>query len=163
MNIPVKYGLILGVIVGLMGFALATTGLHTNAMAPTGFVAVAIVINIVIVVLALRQTAPYSNWVGQILNGLVLGVVGAAIIFLSSWAMTALVFPEYYAEFAEAARARAVAGGLSPEEIEAQVAMVTGTPVSSAFSGALGTVITSVVVAAITGFFKRGRGRRWLR
>ena len=127
MNIPVKYGLILGVIVGLMGFALATTGLHTNAMAPTGFVAVAIVINIVIVVLALRQTAPYSNWVGQILNGLVLGVVGAAIIFLSSWAM------------------------------------VTGTPVSSAFSGALGTVITSVVVAAITGFFKRGRGRRWLR
>ena len=120
-----------------------------------GFVAAAIIINIAVVALALRRTAPESNWIQQVINGLVLGVVGAVIIFLGSWAMTALVFPDYYAEFAEAARARAVAGGLSPEEIEAQVAMATGTPVGSAFSGALGTVITSVVVAAITGFFQR--------
>ncbi len=155
MDIPVKYGLILGVIVGAMGFALAISGLHTNAMAPMVFVFAAIIINVVIVVVALRQTAPFLNWVGQVVNGLVLGVVGAVIIFLSSWAMTALVFPEYYTEFAEAARARAVAGGLSAEEIEAQVAMATGTPVSSAFSGAIGTVLTSVVAAAITGFFKR--------
>ena len=155
MNIAVKYGLILGVIVGAMGFALPTLGLHTNEMTPTVFVTAAIVINIVVVVLALRKTAPGSNWGGQILNGLVLGVVGAAIIFLSSFLMTTLVFPDYYAEFAEAARMRADAGGLSPSEIEAQVAMATGTPASSAFSGALGTVITSVVIAAVTGFFKR--------
>ena len=71
--------------------------------------------------------------------------------------MTALVFPDYYTEFADAARQRAVAAGLSAAEIEAQVAMATGTPVGSAFMGALGTVITSVVVAAIAGFFKRAR------
>ena len=155
MNIPVKYGLVLGVIVAAMGFALGTLGLHTSEMAPMGFVIAAIIINVVIVVLAVRRLALTSSWLQQVGNGLVLGLVGAVIIFLGSWAMTALVFPDYYMEFAEAARARAVAGGLSPEEIEAVVAMNTGTPVGSAFSGALGTVITSVVVAGIAGIFNR--------
>ena len=159
MNIPVKYGLVLGVIVAAMGFALATLGLHTNEMAPGGFVIVAIIINVVIVVLAVRRLAPVSSWPQQVGNGLILGLVGAAIIFLGSWVMTAVVFPEYYTEFAEAARARAVAAGLSPEEIEAAEAIASGTPAGSAFSGALGTVITSVLVAGIAGFFSRaGRG-----
>ncbi len=155
MNIPVKYGLVLGVIVAAMGFVLAISGLHTSAMTPIAFVITAIVINVVIVILAIRRTARSSYWIQQVGNGLVLGLVGAAIIFLGSWMMTAVFFPDYYAEFAEAARARAVADGLSPEEIDAAVATATGTPVGSAFSGALGTVITSGVVAAISGFFYR--------
>ena len=155
MNIPVKYGLVLGVIVAAMGFALGTLGLHTSEMAPMGFVVAAIIINVVIVVLAVRKLAPSSNWLKQVGNGLTLGVVGAVIVFLGSWLMTAIVFPNYYAEFAEAARVRAEAGGLSHDEIEAAVAAVTGTPVGSALQGALGTVITSVVVAAIAGIFNR--------
>ena len=155
MNTPAKYGLALGVIVAAMGFALAISGLHTSATTPIAFVIAAIVINVVIVILAIRRTARSSYWIQQVGNGLVLGLVGAVIIFLGSWLMTAVFFPDYYTEFAEAARARAVAGGLSPEEIDAAVAMATGTPVGSAFSGALGTVITSVVVAAIAGFFYR--------
>ena len=155
MEIPVRYGIVLGVIVGAMGFALAILGLHTSEMAPARFVIAAVIINVVIVVLATHRTAPYSNWGRQVRNGLVLGVVAAAIIFLSSWLMTAVVFPDYYAEFAEAARERAVAAGLSVEAIEEAEALASGTPVGSAFSGALGTVITSVVVAAIAGVFKR--------
>ena len=156
MEIPIRYGIVLGVIVGAMGFAFAIFGLHTSETAPMVFVIAAIVINVVVVVLAMQRTAPHSNWSGQVLNGLVLGVVGAAIIFLSSWVMTAVVFPEYYAEFAEAGQ-RAVSAGLSAAEIEEAVAMASGTPVGTAFSGASGTVITSVVVAAITGYFKRTR------
>ena len=155
MEIPVRYGIVLGVIVGAMGFALAILGLHTSEMAPARFVIAAVIINVVIVVLATHRTAPTSNWGRQVRNGLVLGVVAAAIIFLSSWVMTAVVFPDYYAEFAEAARERAVAAGLSAAAIEEAEALASGTPVGSAFSGALGTVITSVVVAAIAGVFKR--------
>ena len=155
MEIPVRYGIVLGVIVGAMGFALAILGLHTSEMAPARFVIAAVILNVVIVVLATHRTAPYSNWGRQVRNGLVLGVVAAAIIFLSSWVMTAVVFPDYYAEFAEAARERAVAAGLSAAAIEEAEALASGTPVGSAFSGALGTVITSVVVAAIAGVFKR--------
>ena len=157
MNIVIKFGLILGVTVGVLGFALPTLGLHTHESAPAGFVGAAIAINVIVVFIALRQMAADSGWGRQVLNGLVLGVVGAAIIFLSSFTMTTLVFPEYYVEFAEAARARAIAAGLSPEEIEIQVASATGTPASSAFAGAVGTVVTSAVVAAIMGFFTRAR------
>ncbi|MCY3860196.1 MAG: DUF4199 family protein [Gammaproteobacteria bacterium] len=155
MDIPIKYGLVLGVIVAALGFILGISGLHTNEMAPLGFVIVATIINVLIVVLAVRRLAPASNWVQQVGNGLVLGLVAAVIVFLGSWLMTAVILPDYYAEFAEAARARVVAAGVAAEEIEAAVAMATGTPVGSAFQGAVGTVITSVVVAAITGIFNR--------
>ena len=157
MEIPIRYGIVLGIIVGALGFAFAILGLHTSDSAPIGFVIAAIIVNVVIVVLATQRTAPHSNWSRQVLNGLVLGVVGAAIIFLSSWVMTAVVFPDYYAEFAEAARQHAVASGLSAAEIEEAVAMASGTPVGTAFSGASGTVITSLAVAAIMGYFKRTR------
>ncbi|MCY4095632.1 MAG: DUF4199 family protein [Gammaproteobacteria bacterium] len=155
MTISIKYGLLLGVIVAAFGFLLGLLGLHTNQMAPFGFVIVAIIVNLVIVVLAVRRLASTSTWVQQLVNGLVLGTVAAVIVFLSSWLMTAIVIPDYYAEFAEAARVRAVAGGLTADEIEAAVAMATGTSVGSAFQGALGTVITSVVVAGIAGMFNR--------
>lgn len=155
MNTPIKYGLVLGVIVAALGFVLGILGLHTHELAPTAFVIVVIIINVLIVVYAVRRLASTSNWVRQVGNGLVLGLVGAVVVFLGSWLMTAVVFPNYYSEFAEAARARALAEGMTAEEIEVAVAMVTGTPVGSAFQGALGTVITSVVVAAIAGIFNR--------
>ncbi len=157
METPVRYGLVLGLVVAAFGFVLAMSGLHTNAAAPMSFVFAAIIINVVIVVLAIRRTAAESNWSRQVLNGLVLGVVAAVIVFLGSWVLTAVVYPDYYAEFAEAARQRSIAAGLSVAEIEEAVAMASGTPVGSAFSGAIGTVITSVVVAAIAGYFKRVR------
>ena len=151
----IKYGLVLGIIVAALGFVLGMLGLHTNEMAPISFVIVVIIINALIVVLAVRRLASTSNWVQQVRNGLVLGLVAAAIVFLGSWLMTAIVFPNYYVELAEAARARAVAEGMTAEEVVAAVELVTGTPVGSAFQGALGTVITSVVVAAIAGIFNR--------
>ena len=157
MTIPIKYGLALGVIVAAFGFVLGISGLHTHQMAPMGFVIVAIIINVVIVILAVRRLASTSNWIQQVVNGLVLGLVAAVIVFLGSWLMTAVILPDYYAEFAEAARARVIANGLAAEEIEAAVLIVTGTPVGSAFQGALGTVITSVVVAGIAGIFNRTR------
>ena len=57
MNIAVRYGLILGVVVGAMGFVLALGGLHTSDMAPAGFIGAATAVNVAIVFLALRRTA----------------------------------------------------------------------------------------------------------
>ena len=73
MDIPIRYGIVLGVIVGAMGFAFAILGLNTSETAPMAFVIAAIVINVVVVVLAMQRTAPHSNWSRQVLNGLVLG------------------------------------------------------------------------------------------
>lgn len=156
MNAPVKYGLILGFVVGVLGFVVAGLGLHTNLVAPTVFVGVSVVVNVVIVFLALRETAAASSWAGQLLNSLILGAIGAAIVFASSWIMTTVVFPDYYAEYAAAMLSALTSAGMPSDQVAAAVAQVEQTtPAGSALQGALGTVITSLVVGAIVGIFKR--------
>jgi hypothetical protein len=156
MNVAVKHGVALGVVVGALGFLLAALGMHMNPALPMVFVGLATIINVVVMFLALRRTASASSWVGQVRNGLALGVVGAVIVFASSWVMTALVFPDYHAEFAAAQRATLESLGVSAADVELQmVAFEQATSVGSALSGAVGTLITSAVSAAVIGFFKR--------
>ncbi len=156
MNVAVKYGAALGAVVGALGFLLAALDMHMNPALPMIFVGLATIINVLVVFLALTATATAASWLGQVKNGLVLGVVGAVIVFASSWVMTALVFPDYHAEFATAQRAALAGIGLPAEQVEMQmVAYEQATAVGSAFSGALGTVITSLVAAALIGIFKR--------
>lgn len=156
MNPPVKFGLILGIVVAALGYLVPILGLHTNPIMPTVFVGAAVVVNMVCVFLALRQTAANAAWMRQVVNALVVGGIGAVLIFAGSWTMTTLAFPDYYAEYAAAAHEMLAATGLPEEQVAAQMAAIEGTtPAGSAFSGALGAVITSVVAGAVVGAFKR--------
>ena len=156
LNPAVRFGLILGVVVAALGYLVPILGLHTNPTMPAVFVTAAVVVNVVCVFLALRQTAADATWMRQVVNGLVVGVIGAVLIFAGSWTMTTLVFPSYYAEYAAGTREMLTAAGLSADQIAAQVAVIEGTtPAGSAFSGAIGAVITSVVAGAVVGAFKR--------
>ena len=126
---------------------------------PTVFVVLAIAINVVMVFLALRETADIATWSQQFRNSVVVGAIGAVIIFASSWLMTVVVFPDYYAEYAAGMHDALTAAGIAGDEIDVQMAAVTQTtPVSSAFSGALGAAITSFLAGALIGRFKR-RGK----
>ena len=159
MNPPVRYGLILGIVVAALGYVVPLGGLHTSPIMPTVFVGAAVVVNVVCVVLALRQTASDATWIGQVVNGLIVGAIGAVLIFAGSWTMTTWVFPEYYAEYAAAMRQTLTAAGIAPDQVAAQMAAVEGTtPAGSAFSGAIGAVITSAAAGAVVGIFKR-KGR----
>ena len=92
MNTPVRFGLILGIVVALLGYVVPIAGLHTNPVMPAVFVAAAVVVNVVCVFLALRQTAHDTAWMGQVVNALIVGAIGAALIFAGSWTMTTWVF-----------------------------------------------------------------------
>lgn len=156
MNPPVRFGLILGVVVAAMGYLVPILGLHTNPIMPTVFVGAAVVANVVCVFLALRRTAADATWMRQVVNGLVVGAIGAILIFVGSWTMTTWVFPSYYAEYVAAAREMLTAAGLSADQVAAQMAAIEGTtPAGSAFSGAIGAIITSLVAGAVVGAFKR--------
>ena len=90
------------------------------------------------------------------MNGLTLGIVGAVIIFLCSWLMTAVIFPDYYEQLADGYLAFFEGANLPQDQIDANMAQIRqATPVSGAMQGAIGTVITSLVVAAIGGIFLR--------
>ncbi len=153
MNVPLRYGLILGILVTVINLAIPALGLHTSIGISAIFLVVVIAINIAVVIMALRQTAAVANYGGQVINGLVLGVVGGVVVFAGSWLTTSVVFPNYMAEVMEATRETLESFGIPSGEIDAQLAM--GSSVGSAFQGAIGTVVTSVVVAAITAIFKR--------
>ena len=86
-------------------------------------------------------------------------LVGAVIIFATSWLATSVVFPNYFAEMAEGYRAAYENMGLSAEEVADLVTATAATsPVKSAFDGVVGTIGTSVVAAAIAGFWLRRKG-----
>jgi hypothetical protein len=157
MSVAIKWGLILGVVVGLLGFVFGGAGLHQNPMMALVFVALAIAINIAAVVLCLRQAAATTPWGRQLLNGLVVGVLGAVIIFACSWTMTAVVFPGYYDQMLDGYAAYFERVGMAEDKIDQQMRAIEAgaTPVAAAQQGAIGTVITSLVVAAIAGIFLR--------
>ena len=149
--IPIRWGAILGIVVGATGFVFAGAGLHTNpATTAMVFVGLAIMINVAVVILGLRATAVGSSWARQLANAGVIGVVGAVIIFASSWVMTVVVFPDYYTEMFEGYRQGFASSGMTQNEVATQMqAIEASTPVSSALSGATGAIFTSLVVGAL--------------
>ncbi len=95
---------------------------------------------------------------GQVKNGLVVGLVGSVIIFVASWLVTTAVFPDYFTAMAEGYREAYVNMGLAEDEVADLVAATAATsPVRSAFDGVVGTMATSLVVAAIAGGWLRNK------
>ncbi len=155
MNVPIKYGLILGVVAAAISFITVAMGPQVSLVGVL-FPLVATVVTIVIVFLALRETAPEATWTGQLLNSLILGGVAAAIVFVVGWLSLGVVFPNYLAEAAAATEHALANAGLAPEMIEQQVQnLEESTAIGQAFAGAVGTVVTSLVAGAIIGIFKR--------
>ena len=73
--------------------------------------------------------------------------------------MTTVVVPDYFAEMAEGYRDAYAGMGLSEDEVADLVAATAATPpVKSAFDGVIGTLVTSLVAAAIAGIWLRKKG-----
>jgi len=159
MNTVIKGAVVLAVVVTAMSAGVILGGMHRNPI--TGSIIpilLAIVINLVVVFLALRETAPTSDYIGQLRNGLGLGVLGGVLVGVGAWILLALVFPDAIAEMREGAVGLLRNAGLPQEEIDSQLArMGSPTPLNQALPGVLGTLFTSIFGAAIIGAFVRRR------
>jgi hypothetical protein len=154
----VRWGVILGAAVAVLNLVFGLLGWHRTYEMSFVFLAVAILINVATVILCLRERAPSERWLGQLKNGFVVGLVGSVIIFVTSWLVTTAVFPDYFAEMADGYRQAYVDMGLSEAEVSDWVAATAATsPVRSAFDGVVGTIATSLVVAAIAGIWLRNK------
>jgi hypothetical protein len=153
---PVRWGVILGGAVAVLSLVFGLLGWHRVYEMSFIFLAVAILINLATVVLCLREQASSAGWVDQVKNGLVVGLVGSVIVFVGSWLVTTMVFPDYFTEMAAGYRDTYVNMGLAEDEVVDLVAATAATsPVRSAFDGVIGTMVTSVVVAAVAGVWLR--------
>jgi len=155
---PVRWGVILGGAVAVLSLGFGLMGWHRIYEMAFVFLAIAILTNVVTVVLCLRERASSEGWLGQVKNGMVVGLVGSVVIFVTSWLVTAVVFPDYFTEMADGYREAYLNMGLSEDEVADLVAATAATsPIRSAFDGVVGTMATSLVVAAIAGWWLRNK------
>lgn len=156
-GVVVKWSVVLAVLVAVLSVAVAGSGLHKSPLAG-GLVsiAVAIVLNLFAIFMALRETAPQNTYGRQLLVGLMIGLVGGVLIYLSSWLMLSTVFPNYLDEMREGYAEFMRASGLPADQVDAQIRQMEGTtPASQSVAGLIGTFFTSLIAAAIIGIVVR--------
>lgn len=159
MKTIIRDGVLLGFLVTLWIFIYGLTGMHRNLGLAMVFPIVATVIEIGVLIPALRKTAAQGRgWLGQVSAGTLLAFVGACLIFAMSYFFVTTIQPTHLAEANEAMEAMMRAKGMADAEI--QTALAQNTPVAGAFTGFVATVLTGFVASAIIGFFIRNKGSR---
>lgn len=150
MRVPVRFGLVLGLLVVAWTFVMGFTGWYKDPGKVALFWLV-IPLEIGLVVAALWKTRRESGYGRQVGNGLVVCAVASVLIFAGSLAFTTLAFPEYFQEVEAAGRAMMAAKGVPPDQIEAAVKAQApmNTPLMNALSGVIGTLATGLVVALL--------------
>ena len=153
---PVKWGLIFGVAVGVQNVIFAMAGWHKVYDKAFVYLAIAIAINVTAVVMCLRKTAARSSWAAQLGNGLVLGLVASAIIFASTWLVTAIIFPDYFVDMAEGYRSVYSLAELEWATTQERLAGVAAmSPVRSAAENTIGAMVVSLLTSAVAGIWLR--------
>ncbi|HEU4333675.1 MAG TPA: DUF4199 domain-containing protein [Candidatus Eisenbacteria bacterium] len=158
MNVILKYGIVLGILVEIWTAIVIAMGWHKDPALLLLFFVV-IPIEITVLVMALKSTAASAEYGKQFLTGFGIALVGGVLVALGSIVLTTVVFPNYFAEIRAAGEAMLQKAGLPAEQIEAQLKANEGmyNPWQNALSGFLGTSITGLVVSAIAGAFLRKR------
>jgi hypothetical protein len=117
-------------------------------------------IEIAILVVLLRKTAPEHGYGAQVGLGTLASFVAAPIVFTQSMVFTTVLFPTYFDDLRAAHEAILRSEGMAETEIAtraAAAAAAMGTSTSNALTGAIATIVTGVVVSAITAAFVRKR------
>jgi hypothetical protein len=156
MGIAIRGGIVLGILVTIWQFVMGITGWYKDPVLLNVFFLV-ILFEVVVLLWALKRTAPDSSYGRQVANGLVLSLVAGAIIICSSLVFTTIAYPHYFEELRACQTEMMKAQGLSEADIKAQLAAAAAlqTPIGNALTGFAGTVGTALVVSAVAAMFWR--------
>lgn len=107
----------------------------------------------------LRGTASANGYLRQVGHGIAASALAGLPIFLGSLCFTKVVFPRYFQELEALGRQVMAQRGLTPDQIEAAVraSAPTQTPVFQATAGAVGTLVTGLVVSLVLAAFLKSR------
>lgn len=160
MSSIMKAGVFLGITVIIWVFIMGFTGWYLDPALSLLFPLVATVLNIIAIIWGLRGTAAEGRrYGGQIVAGLLIGVIASVFIFFGSLLFTTVVFPDYFTELQALAPQYLAEKGMSEAEIQQamEVNAVVQTPFWQALFGVVGTMVTSLVVSLITAAFVRAK------
>ena len=155
-NVVVRGGIGLGALVVAWTLVMGVTGWYKHPTLLYLFWAV-VLIEVVVLLWALRRTAPTTDYLGQVGKGTLVAAIGAAIIFCGSLLFTAVLFPNYFEELRTLQVEMLRAAGKTQAEIDAALALGAPmqTPVVNALMGAVGTVVTGLLASLVIAIFQR--------
>jgi len=154
-----KAGIVLGVLVVIWMYVMGVTGWYKDPALLNLFYIV-ILVEVAVLFWGLKMTAAQGRgYGGQVGAGTLMSVIGAVIILVGSYLFTAFVYPNYFHELNETYRALGPSRGLTPEQVEAQLAAMAPmqTPLFNALTGAFMTVVTGFVASLIIGAFVKSK------
>lgn len=152
-------GLLLGVLVVAWQLVMGYTGWYKDRVMLNLFFAV-IPIQIAVLWWGLRRTAAEGRrYLGQVVAGLLVSLIGGVLIVGGSYLFTSVLFPNYFAELAAIYERDLRTAGQSEPQVQAALAAyarVNNANVS-ATAGFVGTVVTGLVVSLVLAAFVRRR------
>jgi hypothetical protein len=159
MKSAVQAGLVLGLTVVVWTALHAALGWYKDPGMSWTFWMV-IPFELILVVFMLKNTKKQGFRYGQqVVAGLVMSLVGGAIIFVGCYVLTTMVFPTYYTDVRAMAESAMTQSGQSPEQIkavlDAQAKMMT--PVMNSLMGVVGTLVTGLFGSLVAGAFIRNK------
>ena len=137
MNNALKWGVILAAVVTVINLVFLAMGLHANPIFSLLAVGLFAIVNIVVIVVALMKSRAEKGYGGQLVQSLLIGVVGGVCIFLASYVMLSFVFPDAIAEAQEGAIAMLESAGLPEAQLEANIEKIEG---KTAMGDAIGAI-----------------------
>lgn len=161
MKTIIRGGIILGLLVTVFIVLHGALGLHKNLGMAWLFPTVATLIEIVVLVWALRQTAAQGRrYFGQVSAGTMLAFVGGALIFGTSYLYQTMFQPNFVTEMNAAWEAAYRAQGLDEAAIQAKLATLAPSLAAGmqAVTGFAATVITGLVASLLIAIGIRSRG-----
>jgi hypothetical protein len=157
-------GVVLAVLVAIVSVIFGATRMYENVFVGSIVFLVAVIgLTIAVVIWTLRKTRSEGRgYGGQVVAGLVLGIVAAVLIFCNSLLMTQVLFPDMI-DGTLAAQEDMFRSMQMPEDQIQQAmerAKASATPMAQAVQGAIGTIVTTLVVSLIAAAFIRNKGHQ---
>jgi len=159
MNLTIRAGLVLGVLVVAWTFLMGVTGWYKDPVLLNLFWIV-VLIQIIVLLWALTKTAAANGFARQVLTGTLVSAVASVPIFLGSLFFTMVAFPHYFAELAAVQEEMLRKAGRTEAEIRTalELSAAGATPMAQAIAGVIGTILTGIFVSAMIAVFHRRRG-----
>jgi hypothetical protein len=159
MNLTLRAGAVLGVLVVAWTFLMGVTGWYKDPVLLNLFWIV-VLIQIGVLLWALTKTAAVNGYARQVLSGTLISAIAAIPIFVGSLLFTMVAYPRYFEELAAVQEEMLRKAGRSEVEIQTAIGLAAegATPLAQAIAGVIGTVLTGIFASSMIAVFHRRRG-----
>lgn len=156
MSPTLRTGLLIGVLCVIWTFVMGFTGWYKDPAMLFAFFLV-IIIEVVLLVVGLRQTAAQNTYGRQVIAGTTMSIIAAVIIFFGSLLFTTVAFPSYFDDLKAGYTAMLTAQGKPAADAEAEAQKTLGgqTSLGNALQGVAGTIGTGLIASLIIAAFAR--------